>query len=56
MTSNDSTIMRYQKTIESPQNDKIAINTLKIYNTLYILLTSYYIVKDTFRSQVMTTT
>ena len=101
MTSNDSTIMRYQNTIESPQNDKIAINTLKIYNTLYIAyfllyckghiqitsndkklivvtknsrvnimtklhstdlnftinyisLTSYYTVKDTFRSWVMT--
>ena len=25
-----------QKTIESAQNDKIAFDTLKIYNTLYI--------------------
>ena len=55
MTSNDSTIKVATKTIESAQNDKITFNTLKIYNTLYITLTSYYIVNDTFRSQVMTT-
>ena len=36
MTSNDSTKNVETKTIESSQNDKIALDTLKVYNTLYV--------------------
>ena len=36
MTSNDSIKNVETKTIENAQIDKIALDTLKVYNTLYI--------------------
>ena len=44
-----------QKKQWSKQNDNFAFKTYRFYTTLYITLTRYYNVKNTFRSQVITT-
>ena len=54
MTSNYSNVNVKIEKKQSKHNNNIEFNTLRNY-AKYITLTDYYIVKDTFRSQVMTT-
>ena len=53
MTSNYSTI-EVEKENNRVKNVNITFNTLRIYTTLYITLTNYYIVMGTFTWQVIT--